>query len=106
MIRRPPRSTLFPYTTLFRSPTPSTALETWELDAPDPDAYDHYRGYGSDFPLRMAPVLGGALGVVTVGHDAATGCWDAVYFFSASRAALFGVGKALLKAGVATLRCA
>src|SRR2546422_4685247 len=23
MIRRPPRSTLFPYTTLFRSPTPS-----------------------------------------------------------------------------------
>src|SRR5438132_3331803 len=26
MIRRPPRSTLFPYTTLFRSPTPSTRL--------------------------------------------------------------------------------
>src|SRR2546430_17186557 len=25
MIRRPPRSTLFPYTTLFRSPTGSTA---------------------------------------------------------------------------------
>src|SRR3989454_4968747 len=25
MIRRPPRSTLFPYTTLFRSPTPSSA---------------------------------------------------------------------------------
>src|SRR5437764_8126750 len=25
MIRRPPRSTLFPYTTLFRSPLPSTA---------------------------------------------------------------------------------
>src|SRR3712207_6851967 len=24
MIRRPPRSTLFPYTTLFRSPAPST----------------------------------------------------------------------------------
>src|SRR2546429_7207662 len=24
MIRRPPRSTLFPYTTLFRSPTPGT----------------------------------------------------------------------------------
>src|SRR2546422_2510040 len=24
MIRRPPRSTLFPYTTLFRSPTPNT----------------------------------------------------------------------------------
>src|SRR2546426_2974618 len=29
MIRRPPRSTLFPYTTLFRSPT-SQAAATWE----------------------------------------------------------------------------
>src|SRR3712207_6860212 len=27
MIRRPPRSTLFPYTTLFRSPAPSGARE-------------------------------------------------------------------------------
>src|SRR5260370_22917069 len=27
MIRRPPRSTLFPYTTLFRSPVPSQSLE-------------------------------------------------------------------------------
>src|SRR2546429_7382367 len=26
MIRRPPRSTLFPYTTLFRSTTPTTAV--------------------------------------------------------------------------------
>ena len=28
MIRRPPRSTLFPYTTLFRSPHPPTASNT------------------------------------------------------------------------------
>src|SRR2546426_2610382 len=28
MIRRPPRSTLFPYTTLFRSPSPTTSSET------------------------------------------------------------------------------
>src|SRR2546422_4603731 len=27
MIRRPPRSTLFPYTTLFRSPTPPHVVE-------------------------------------------------------------------------------
>src|SRR3989442_7337625 len=27
MIRRPPRSTLFPYTTLFRSPGPTPALQ-------------------------------------------------------------------------------
>jgi len=31
MIRRPPRSTLFPYTTLFRSPT-KTGGETWFMD--------------------------------------------------------------------------
>src|SRR5256885_7598612 len=28
MIRRPPRSTLFPYTTLFRSPTPKLMLSS------------------------------------------------------------------------------
>src|ERR1051325_11781746 len=36
MIRRPPRSTLFPYTTLFRSGTPSTNwyLLPWIRNAP------------------------------------------------------------------------
>src|SRR3712207_8086440 len=29
MIRRPPRSTLFPYTTLFRSPAVYLALDGW-----------------------------------------------------------------------------
>src|SRR3712207_7459951 len=29
MIRRPPRSTLFPYTTLFRSPQPPQPLDPW-----------------------------------------------------------------------------
>src|SRR3712207_8528843 len=28
MIRRPPRSTLFPYTTLFRSPTPLSSIRS------------------------------------------------------------------------------
>src|SRR2546430_9719117 len=36
MIRRPPRSTLFPYTTLFRSPTATLdgirRLASWKLD--------------------------------------------------------------------------
>src|SRR6266480_1488997 len=34
MIRRPPRSTLFPYTTLFRSPVPDTTTEAWSTVAP------------------------------------------------------------------------
>src|SRR3989442_11696202 len=38
MIRRPPRSTLFPYTTLFRSP-----LAAAPEDRPDPPALDHHR---------------------------------------------------------------
>src|SRR3712207_8235174 len=36
MIRRPPRSTLFPYTTLFRSP--GAADQPWHRDFPAPEA--------------------------------------------------------------------
>src|SRR5256885_3681341 len=39
MIRRPPRSTLFPYTTLFRSmtiPCPETGARAFALDALEP----------------------------------------------------------------------
>src|SRR3712207_9377583 len=32
MIRRPPRSTLFPYTTLFRSWERGRPMELWQLD--------------------------------------------------------------------------
>src|SRR3712207_7654900 len=35
MIRRPPRSTLFPYTTLFRSPEPVATAEPMETDTDD-----------------------------------------------------------------------
>src|SRR2546430_17148015 len=34
MIRRPPRSTLFPYTTLFRSPSSSCSTLKWRRCAP------------------------------------------------------------------------
>src|SRR3712207_8942877 len=34
MIRRPPRSTLFPYTTLFRSGEPAAVLSSGREDAP------------------------------------------------------------------------
>src|SRR2546421_3759942 len=40
MIRRPPRSTLFPYTTLFRSP----AARGWPPRARVPGAVDHRTG--------------------------------------------------------------
>src|SRR2546430_13367638 len=34
MIRRPPRSTLFPYTTLFRSPIANLRFHEWQLFVP------------------------------------------------------------------------
>src|SRR3989454_12851815 len=57
MIRRPPRSTLFPYTTLFRSPRPDEAAKADARERPsahragDRPADDHRRD--------RAPRLGG-----------------------------------------------
>src|SRR5437667_4032472 len=42
MIRRPPRSTLFPYTTLFRSPS-RAHLDVDEVQHPEEDAHAHER---------------------------------------------------------------
>src|SRR5256885_16905070 len=53
MIRRPPRSTLFPYTTLFRSA--------------------HEARPGSDPCQEARDALGNALGLLAVGNVAATG---------------------------------
>src|SRR5438876_6570349 len=39
MIRRPPRSTLFPYTTLFRSLLPGTPIETITLAEKDIETF-------------------------------------------------------------------
>src|SRR5690242_21153248 len=38
MIRRPPRSTLFPYTTLFRSPSENCRLRSFSLEGISPAA--------------------------------------------------------------------
>src|SRR3712207_8495469 len=54
MIRRPPRSTLFPYTTLFRSalaelyppeltPSATAIVETFQGPAPTPEWWEHAR---------------------------------------------------------------
>src|SRR2546427_1755536 len=49
MIRRPPRSTLFPYTTLFRSPQPVTRF---------------FRSVGTRLSLALLLVVAIALGIV------------------------------------------
>src|SRR5258706_2245139 len=44
MIRRPPRSTLFPYTTLFRSPPAARAPQRHSPGAPTPPPPESRRG--------------------------------------------------------------
>src|SRR5256885_13069560 len=50
MIRRPPRSTLFPYTTLFRSPAPASRLARRLRDDDDPSPASRLGGE-DDLPL-------------------------------------------------------
>src|SRR2546426_9032950 len=59
MIRRPPRSTLFPYTTLFRSPSSRHARDVH-------DALHHRHGRGErkyrDDPKQQRPLVPGSEG--------------------------------------------
>src|SRR2546427_10402200 len=55
MIRRPPRSTLFPYTTLFRSPSSAPRWASWDAPGPSPP----HRS-GSPGPARDRPESGRA----------------------------------------------
>ncbi|MEM8813345.1 MAG: methyltransferase domain-containing protein [Pseudomonadota bacterium] len=86
-------------------PSPCSALETIELEPPVPDISGHWREYGSDFPLIMAPVLQGVRGLSIAERDRSTDTWDVCYFFSRSPDTIRRVGQALLKARIPTLRC-
>src|SRR5256885_6991339 len=65
MIRRPPRSTLFPYTTLFRSRPESRNAVDRETAAALADAF---RAFEADVDARVA-VLWGAGGTFCAGAD-------------------------------------
>src|SRR2546427_8583959 len=68
MIRRPPRSTLFPYTTLFRSPEPAVVE-----NAPGPAQVD--RSLESESARRVADV-GGELRLAHAGDRPARAIAD------------------------------
>src|SRR5947199_4875470 len=57
MIPRPPRSTLFPYTTLFRSPS-ATPSHSWEISAAMPGELSLSIGTLCAFLLVLARVAG------------------------------------------------
>src|SRR3712207_7467142 len=59
MIRRPPRSTLFPYTTLFRSQQRGLRLPPGETEAGDVDEHQVVVGAAGD---QARPAAGQALG--------------------------------------------
>src|SRR3712207_7571013 len=52
MIRRPPRSTLFPYTTLFRSRDPQADADLWRGEAHTRCGV-HRRPHGGDHPQEV-----------------------------------------------------
>src|SRR3989441_5832180 len=70
MIRRPPRSTLFPYTTLFRSVVIALLAECEpQVVVGERVAFDYLRlGH-----LAGAPLLGAALGVVALEREIGLG---------------------------------
>src|SRR2546427_13232197 len=73
MIRRPPRSTLFPYTTLFRSP--SEAIEATELivtDAFHGGAEPHMELTRKKSQARLRPLLEKGIAPVVTGFIGAT----------------------------------
>src|SRR5690348_18075415 len=60
MIRRPPRSTLFPYTTLFRSPEYMGQLINWYKETDATSSIGFFQiggGIAGDFPICVVPLM-------------------------------------------------
>src|ERR1044072_9437880 len=92
MIRRPPRSTLFPYTTLFRSVQQRNARLV----------YCSISGYGQDGPSRdeaaMDLVVQGSSGLLSVTgteEGESVGCGDGVTDVTSGLFAVIGILLAL-----------
>ncbi len=86
-------------------PSPSSAIETWDIPISDPAAFEHWHGYGSDLPLHFSTELKGIFGLQVVGRDGPTNRWDVVYLLMNSRDTMLTIGNALLDADLPTLRC-
>src|SRR5690349_24264744 len=65
MIRRPPRSTLFPYTTLFRSPAEAPDDETWRAQVLAGESFGRRRIRRPDNSMRVVDF---AMRATHIGH--------------------------------------
>lgn len=86
-------------------PSPSSALETWDLPEAVPTGFGHWRGYGSDLPMHFSTELKGGFGLQVVCRDEPTHRWDVVYLFMNSHDIMRTIGQALLNSDLPTLRC-
>src|SRR5689334_23890805 len=59
MLRRPPRSTLFPYTTLFRSHQPRVSIWAFRHDASSGPGGHNHEGDGRGYQRRSRTPRGG-----------------------------------------------
>src|SRR2546430_14817363 len=89
MIRRPPRSTLFPYTTLFRSTVAGSALIPMAVERAELPAANGIHAVGQEAAMALGAVAGGltlALGGAPAGLAANLASYGiAVFLFARIR---------------------
>ncbi|MCP4315534.1 MAG: class I SAM-dependent methyltransferase [Hyphomicrobiales bacterium] len=86
-------------------PITGHCVETFELGRAVPESHHHWRGYGSDFPLRFRNELQGRFGMMIMATDAMTERWDIVYLLTPSRDRMLELSEAFFTANLPVLRC-
>ena len=86
-------------------PITAFCVETFELGRAAPESHYHWRGYGSDLPMRFRKELAGIYGLAAIGTDAMTERWDVVYLFTPAHAVMLELSEAMFAANRPVLRC-
>ncbi len=86
-------------------PVTAFCVETFELGRAAPESHYHWRGYGSDLPLRFSQQLKDRFGLSVIGTDKMTDRWDVVYAFTPSHTKMLEISTALFSANMPVLRC-
>ncbi|MEX3007890.1 class I SAM-dependent methyltransferase [Hoeflea sp. TYP-13] len=86
-------------------PVTASSVETFEFGRAVPESHYHWRGYGSDLPLRFKDEFEGKFGLAVIGTDAITERWDIVYLLTPSREKMLELSEAFFAAKLPVLRC-